>query len=126
MFEHPNTKKRTKRKSSARYIFAKAIEIHVSLWYNKSTAKVARFQPFYLLCRDTTFDITLKVEWVELTEYSPKSDIKTHENAPKRPQLKDALSNGNKPVAYSHSIDYDCLTASYDTLCVVIVSFAKL
>ena len=45
---------------------------------------------------DTTFDITLKVEWVELTEYSPKSDVKTHENAPKRPQLKDVLSSGNK------------------------------
>lgn len=71
---------------------------------------------------DTTFDITLKVEWVELTEYSQKSDIKPHENVPKRPQLKDALSNGNKPLAYSHSINYDCpkgQVMSYDTLRVV-------
>ena len=67
------------------------------------------------------FDTTLKIEWVELTEYSPKSDIKPHENATKRPQLKDVLSNGNKPVAYSHSINYDCLTASYDTLRVVMM-----
>ena len=123
MFEQP--KRRTKQKSSVRYIFAKSIEIYGDLWYNSRKLKLP------ISCRspdvaDTTFDTTLKVEWVELTEYSPKSDIKTHENAPKRPQLKDALSNGNKPVAYSHSINYDCLTASYDTLCVVIVSFAEL
>ena len=41
------------------------------------------------------FDTTLKVEWVEFTKYSPKPDIKPHENAPKRLQFKDALSSGN-------------------------------
>ncbi len=41
------------------------------------------------------FDTTLKVEWAKFTEYSPKSDVKTHENAPKRPQLNDVLSSGN-------------------------------
>ena len=45
------------------------------------------------------FDTTLKVEWAKFTEYSPKSDIKTHENAPKRPQLKDALSSGSEALA---------------------------
>ena len=99
VFEQRNAKKRTKQKSSVRYIFTKTIEIHADLWYNKTTAKVAHFQPFSLLCRDTTFDTTLKVEWVELTEYSPKSDMKTHENAPRRPQLKDALSNGSEALA---------------------------
>ena len=75
---------------------------------------------YLTILSDNTFDTTLKVEWVELTEYSPKSDMKTHENAPQRPQLKDVLSNGNKPQAYSHSINYNCLwqVMSYDTLCV--------
>ena len=96
MFEQ--RKRRTKQKSSVRYIFAKSIEIYGGLWYNKHRLKSLVF------CRspdvaDTTFDTTLKVEWVELTEYSPKSDMKTHENAPKRPQLKDALSSGNNAFA---------------------------
>ena len=93
MFEQ--RKRRTKQKSSVRYIFAKSIEIYGGLWYNSRRHKPPIF------CRspdvaDTTFDTTLKVEWVELTEYSPKSDIKTHKTAPKRPQLKDALSSGNE------------------------------
>ena len=80
------------------HFFAKSIEIYDGLWYNSRRHKPPIF------CRspdvaDTTFDITLKVEWVEWVEYSPKSDIKTHENAPKRPQLKDALSSGNKAFA---------------------------
>ena len=124
MFEQ--RKRRTKQKSSVRYIFAKSIEIYGGLWYNKHRLKSLVF------CRspdvaDTTFDTTLKVEWVELTEYSPKSDIKPHENAPKRPQLKDSLSSGNKPQAYSHSINYDCpfgQVMSYDTLRVVMSGFA--
>ena len=95
MFER---KKRTKQKSSVRYIFAKSIEIHGGLWYNRLKLKppISCLSPDVA---DTTFDTTLKVEWVELTEYSPKSDIKPHENAPKRPQLKDALSSGNKALA---------------------------
>lgn len=97
MFEQ--RKRRTKQKSSVRYIFAKSIEIYGGLWYNKHRLKSLVF------CRspdvaDTTFDTTLKVEWVELTEYSPKSDIKTHENAPQRPQLKDVLSNGNNSTKF--------------------------
>ena len=96
MFEQ--RKRRTKQKSSVRYIFAKSIEIYGGLWYNKHRLKSLVF------CRspdvaDTTFDTTLKVEWVELTEYSSKSDMKTHENAPKRPQLKDALSSGSEALA---------------------------
>ena len=63
MFEHQNAKRRTKRKGSVRYIFAKSIDIHIGLWYNKSTAKVACFSPFSPLCRDNTFDNTLAVEW---------------------------------------------------------------
>ena len=61
MFEHQNAKRRTKQKSSVRYIFAKSIEIHAGLWYNKSTAKDASFSTFSPLCRDNTFDNTLKV-----------------------------------------------------------------
>ena len=97
MFEQ--RKRRTKQKSSVRYIFAKSIEIYGGLWYNKHRLKSLVF------CRspdvaDTTFDTTLKVEWVELTEYSPKSDVKTHENAPKRPQLKDTLSSENNTIRF--------------------------
>ena len=91
-------KRRTKQKSSVRYIFAKSIEIYDGLWYNKHRLKSLVFFRSPDVA-DTTFDTTLKVEWVELTEYSLKSDIKTHENAPKRPQLKDALSSGNKAFA---------------------------
>ena len=118
MFEQ--RKRRTKQKSSVRYIFAKSIEIYGGLWYNKHRLKSLVF------CRspdvaDTTFDTTLKVEWVELTEYSPKSDMKTHENAPKRPQLKDVLSSGNdlSPA----QVNYDCRrqVMSYDTLRVVMM-----
>ena len=92
MFEQ--RKRRTKQKSSVRYIFAKSIEIYGGLWYNKHRLKSLVF------CRSPDVaDTTLKVEWVELTEYSPKSDMKTHENAPKRPQLKDVLSSGNEALA---------------------------
>ena len=69
------------------------------------------------------FDTTLKVEWAEFTGYNPKPDIKPHENAPKRPQLKDALLNGSEFCIAK--LNYDCLTASYDTLRVVMM-LAKL
>ena len=47
------TQKGVQSRTSVRYIFAKAIEIHAGLWYNKSKAKVVRFQLFSLLCVTT-------------------------------------------------------------------------
>ena len=123
MFEHQNAKRRTKQKNSVRYIFAKSIEIHIGLWYNKSTAKVACFSPFRRYSVTTLLTTVWRLNGWNGWNTAQKLLWKCTKMHPKDHSLKMYFRVGMKKCPKGHFFSYDRLrrVMSYDALCAVMM-----